>query len=80
MEFLRIQVRILTLKVIEGIKSDRPLWINQLQHEFIDDIKYGRDPTQNIKKAYENMEKGIVAPELLEIKTTLKKDPKVIHK
>jgi DNA-directed RNA polymerase subunit H (RpoH/RPB5) len=28
-----------------------------------------------LKKAYEDMEKGIVAPELLEIKTTLRKDP-----
>lgn len=63
------------IKGLEGIKSDRPLWINQLQYEFVNDLKFGRDPTQNLKKAYENMEKGIVAPESLEIKTTLKKDP-----
>jgi DNA polymerase elongation subunit (family B) len=53
------------IKGLEGIKSDRPLWINQLQHEFVDDLKFGRDPTVKLKKAYEDMEKGIVAPELL---------------
>jgi DNA polymerase elongation subunit (family B) len=63
------------IKGIEGIKSDRPLWINQLQHEFIDDLKYGRDPTMKLKKAYEDMEKGTVVLQSLEIKTTLKKYP-----
>jgi DNA polymerase, archaea type len=63
------------IKGIEGIKSDRPLWINQLQKDFVDDLKFGRDPTAKLKKAYEDMEKGTVAPELLEIKTTLRKDP-----
>jgi DNA polymerase elongation subunit (family B) len=63
------------IKGIEGIKSDRPLWINQLQKDFVDDLRQDRDPTLKLKKAYEDMEKGIVAPELLEIKTTLKKDP-----
>jgi DNA polymerase, archaea type len=63
------------IKGLEGIKSDRPLWINQLQKDFVDDLKFGRDPNVKLKKAYEDMEKGIVAPELLEIKTTLRKDP-----
>jgi DNA polymerase, archaea type len=63
------------IKGIEGIKSDRPLWINQLQKDFVDNLKFGRDPTAKLKKAYEDMEKGIVAPELLEVKTTLRKDP-----
>ena len=63
------------IKGIEGAKSDRPLWINQLQKHFVDDLRQGRDPTMKLEKAYEDMEKGIVAPELLEIKTTLKKDP-----
>jgi DNA polymerase, archaea type len=63
------------IKGLEGIKSDRPLWINQLQKNFVDDLRQGREPTLNLKKAYEDMEKGIVAPELLEIKTTLRKDP-----
>jgi DNA polymerase elongation subunit (family B) len=63
------------IKGIEGVKSDRPLWINRLQYEFVNDLKFGRDPTLKLNKAYEDMEKGIVAPELLEIKTTLKKDP-----
>jgi DNA polymerase I len=63
------------IKGLEGIKSDRPLWINQLQKDFVDDLKFERDPTVKLKKAYEDMEKGIVSPELLEIKTTLRKDP-----
>jgi DNA polymerase, archaea type len=63
------------IKGLEGIKSDRPLWINQLQKDFVDDLRQGREPTLKLKKAYEDMEKGIVAPELLEIKTTLRKDP-----
>jgi DNA polymerase, archaea type len=63
------------IKGIEGIKSDRPLWINQLQKDFVDDLKFGRNSTVKLKNAYEDMEKGIVAPELLEIKTTLRKDP-----
>jgi DNA polymerase elongation subunit (family B) len=64
------------IKGLEGIRSDRPLWINQLQKDFVDHLKDGGDPTVNLKKAYEDMEKGIVSPELLEIKTTLRKDPK----
>jgi DNA polymerase I len=63
------------IKGIEGIKSDRPSWINQLQKDFVGDLKDDRNPTVKLKKAYEDIEKGIVAPELLEIKTTLKKDP-----
>jgi DNA polymerase, archaea type len=63
------------IRGLEGIKSDRPSWINQLQKDFVDDLKDDSDPTVKLKKAYEDMEKGIVAPELLIISTTLKKDP-----
>jgi len=30
------------IKGLEGIKSDRPLWINQLQKDFVDDLKFER--------------------------------------
>jgi hypothetical protein len=34
------------IKGMEGKKSDRPAWINQLQKEFVDDLRYDRNPTQ----------------------------------
>lgn len=63
------------IKGIEGIKSDRPLWINQLQKDFVGDIRHNRNPTLKLQKAYTDMERGSVPPESLVIKTTLKKDP-----
>ena len=63
------------IKGIEGIKSDRPAWINNLQKEFVDDIKYDRNPTIKLKQAYIDMERGQVPSERLVINTTLKKDP-----
>jgi DNA polymerase, archaea type len=63
------------IKGIEGIKSDRPIWINNLQKELVEDITNNRNPTIKLKHAYMDMEKGQVPPELLSISTTLKKDP-----
>ncbi len=63
------------IKGIEGIKSDRPVWINNLQKDFVDDITNDIDPTIKLRKAYIDMERGQVAPELLAITSTLKKDP-----
>ncbi len=63
------------IKGMEGKKSDRPPWINNLQREFTDDLKYDRDPTLKLRKAYKDMEKGQVPHELLAISLTLKKDP-----
>lgn len=63
------------VKGIEGIKSDRPLWINQLQKDFVEDFRDNRNPTIKLQKAYIKMEKGLVPSELLVIRTTLKKDP-----
>jgi len=64
------------IKGFEGIKSDRPLWINQLQKDFVEDIRCNINPTVKLKKAYIEMEKGLVSPDLLAIKTILKKDPR----
>jgi DNA polymerase I len=63
------------IKGIEGIKSDRPIWINNLQKAFVDDITNDRNPTIKLKQAYIDMERGQVSPGLLAINTTLKKDP-----
>jgi hypothetical protein len=64
------------IKGFEGIKSDRPLWINQLQKDFVEDIRCNINPTIKLKKAYMEMEKGLVSSDLLAIKTVLKKDPR----
>jgi DNA polymerase elongation subunit (family B) len=60
---------------LEGKKSDRPPWINNLQREFVDDLKYDRNPAIQLRKAYQDMEKGDVPHELLAISLTLSKDP-----
>jgi DNA polymerase elongation subunit (family B) len=60
---------------MEGKKSDRPPWINGLQREFVEDLKYDRNPTLKLRKAYQDMEKGQVPHELLAISLTLSKDP-----
>ena len=43
---------------MEGIKSDRPAWINKIERQFAQDIKFGKDPTLNMKKEYKAMESG----------------------
>lgn len=63
------------IKGMDGIKSDRPLWINQLQKEFVDDLRFDRDPTIKLQNAYIEMERGMVPPKLLAITTVLKRDP-----
>jgi DNA polymerase, archaea type len=68
------------IKGMEGIKSNKPPWINQIQYSFVDDLKYGRDPTSKLKKAYIDMEQGTVPKESLEIKLTLKKNPEEYDK
>jgi DNA polymerase elongation subunit (family B) len=60
---------------MEGKKSDRSPWINNLQREFVEDLRYDRNPTLKLRKAYQDMEKGQVHHELLAISLTLKKDP-----
>ena len=61
---------------MEGMKSDRPTWINQLQRQFVEDLKQDIDPTIKLKEAYVQMESGQVSSEKLAIRTTLNKAPK----
>lgn len=63
------------VKGMEGIKSDRPLWINKIESQFANDIKTGKDPTINIKREYSAMEARQVPLEELEINLTLVKNP-----
>jgi DNA polymerase elongation subunit (family B) len=68
------------VKGMEGSKSDRPAWINQLQKEFVDDLRHDRNPTIKLRDAYIEMERGLVPYELLAITTVLKKDPDAYSK
>lgn len=63
------------IKGMEGIKSDRPPWINKIEKQFADDIKHGKNPIINIRKQYLMMESRHVPLEDLAIKLTLQKNP-----
>ena len=63
------------IKGMEGIKSDRHVWINKIERQFAGDIKVGNDPTVKIRKQYMAMERGQVLLDELEIKLMLAKDP-----
>ena len=63
------------IKGMEGIKSDRPAWINKIEKQFAEDIKNGKDPTLNIGNQYRAMQSGLVPLEELLIKGILQKDP-----
>ncbi len=60
---------------LEGKKSDSPVFINNLQKDFADDIKCERNPTIKLKQAYRNLEKGQVPSEQLAIHHTLRRNP-----
>jgi DNA polymerase elongation subunit (family B) len=63
------------VKGMEGIKSDRPIWINKIEKQFAEDIKNGKDPTLNIGNQYRAMQSGLVPLDELLIKGILQKDP-----
>ena len=49
------------IKGMEGIKSDRSLWINKIERRLADDGKYGKDPIVNGQYTeYKAMETGLV--------------------
>ena len=63
------------IKGMEGIKGDRPVWINKIEKQFAEDIKNGKDPTLNISNQYRALQSGLVPLEELLIKGILQKDP-----
>jgi DNA polymerase elongation subunit (family B) len=63
------------IKGMEGIKKDRPIWINRIERQFAEDIKHGKDPTINLRDQYKAMESGLVPLEELGINLTLTKNP-----
>ena len=70
------QTKEIDIKGLEGLKSDRPPWINQLQRQLVEDLRQNLDPTIKLKEAYVQMESGQVPFELLAIRSTLNKAPK----
>jgi DNA polymerase elongation subunit (family B) len=63
------------IKGMEGIKYDRPVWINKIEKQFAEDIKNGKDPNLNIRNQYRAMQSGQVPLEELQLKGILQKDP-----
>jgi DNA polymerase elongation subunit (family B) len=63
------------IKGMEGIKSDRPSWIQKLEKQFTLDLKNGINPIVNLKNEYRKMEEGQVPIEDLQIKLVLQKNP-----
>ena len=63
------------IKGMEGIKSDRPPWIQKLEKQFALDLKNSINPTVNLRKEYRKMEEGQVPIEELQIKLVLQKNP-----
>lgn len=44
------------IKGMEGIKGDRPVWINKIEKQFAEDIKYSKDPVWHIGNQYKAMQ------------------------
>ena len=63
------------IKGMEGIKSDRPPWIQKLEKQFALDLKNNIDPITNLQREYIKMEEGQVSLEELQIKLVLQKNP-----
>ena len=67
--------RVPEIKGMEGIKSDRPLWIQKLEKQFALDLKNNINTIVNLQKEYRKMEVGQVPIEELQIKLVLLKNP-----
>ena len=63
------------IKGMEGIKSDRPPWIQKLERQFALDLKNNIDPLTHLRKEFRKMEEGQVPIEELQIKLVLQKNP-----
>ena len=63
------------IKGMEGIKSDRPTWIQKLAKQFAFDLKNSINPVVNLRKEYRRMEEGQVPIDELQIKLVLLKNP-----
>ena len=55
------------IKGMEGIKSDRPFWINRIEKQLVEDIRNNIDPTEKIRNEYRAMQNNKVPLEELRI-------------
>jgi DNA polymerase I len=60
---------------MEGKKNDRPVWINKVFDQFLEDFKADRDPTVNLQAAINDLEQERINHEFLKIRVKLAKDP-----
>jgi DNA polymerase elongation subunit (family B) len=63
------------IKGMEGIKSDRPSWIQKIERQFALDLKNNINPLANLHKEYRKMEEGQIPIEEIQIKLVLQKSP-----
>ena len=63
------------IKGMEGIKSDRPEFIQTVFREMINDIKNDTNPIPKLKQAIDELESRQVPAEKLSISLTLNKNP-----
>jgi DNA polymerase elongation subunit (family B) len=60
---------------MEGKKNDRPVWINRVFDQFLEDFKADRDPTVKLRVAINDLEQRRIDPKFLKIEVRLAKDP-----
>jgi hypothetical protein len=74
LEFLRIQVKVQTLKASRELSQIDRIGLTSYRKILLM-ISWITDPTIKLRNAYIEMERGLVPSELLAIRTVLKKDP-----
>lgn len=66
----------INVKGMEGIKNDRPSWINDIFNQVIKDILVDNtDPAINLRKSLKELEEGRIDLNQLKISTRISKDP-----
>ena len=60
---------------MEGEKSDRPTWINNVFEQFVKDVVNDINPLVNLRKSITDLEARKVGDDLLKISVKLSKDP-----
>jgi hypothetical protein len=63
------------IKGMEGIKSDRPIFIHRIFRQLIENIKNDEDPLPKLKDALHQLENRQVSPKLLAISLVMRKNP-----
>ena len=64
------------IKGMEGIKSDRPEFINRVFRQLVDDIKNDIDPIPKLRQAFQHLNGRQVQVEQLAISLVLRKNQK----